>query len=196
MGIGDKQRMEDERYLKYSEAIHKDDRVRSAVDRVLALVDAETEPLQEQIEADGMRIASLMGQSQALRDLREGVAALSSRFEREGITCECGHFVGSDHNGLGCYARLSYQPVLVTCPCKLTDDQDESEIVAKAIRALLDETPEPEYDYTFVSTDGYVSGMRYDTVEAAQKALDDLKRPHDWQIARRRKAGPWEVVGA
>jgi hypothetical protein len=27
---------------------------------------------------------------------------------------------------------------LVTCPCTLTDDQDESEIVAKAIRALLE----------------------------------------------------------
>jgi hypothetical protein len=75
----------------------------------------------------------------AHKALRAGIEALASRFEREGITCECGHYVGSDHNSLGCYARLSYKPTLVTCPCTLTDDQDESEIVAKAIRALLEE---------------------------------------------------------
>ena len=61
-------------------------------------------------------------------------------------------------------------------------------------RAALSQ-PEPEYEYSFTSTDGYQSGMRFDTFEEAQRSLDHLRRPHDWLISRRAKAGAtWEVV--
>lgn len=68
--------------------------------------------------------------------LRSRIEALAVRLETEGITCRCGHYVGGDHNGLGCYARLSYDP-LVTCPCELTDDQEDSLIAAGYVRDLL-----------------------------------------------------------
>lgn len=43
-------------------------------------------------------------------------------------SCECGHYL-EDHNGLGCYARLSYKP-LVTCECPLTDARTHADLVA------------------------------------------------------------------
>lgn len=48
-------------------------------------------------------------------------------------SCECGHGLG-EHNGLGCYARLSYEP-LVTCSCALTDDRTDAELVAQRLPA-------------------------------------------------------------
>jgi len=62
MGIGDKQRMERERREKYAEAIHTvESGAPDVVDRVLALVDAEIEPLQEQVEEECQRHALLIG---------------------------------------------------------------------------------------------------------------------------------------
>ncbi|MFZ5850352.1 MAG: hypothetical protein ACOYY2_03020 [Actinomycetota bacterium] len=53
------------------------------------------------------------------------------------LACECGHGLG-EHNGLGCYARLSYQP-LVTCPCELTDDRTYAELLAPRLDAIVAE---------------------------------------------------------
>lgn len=50
--------------------------------------------------------------------------------------CSCGHSI-AEHNGLGCYARLSYTP-LVTCECPLTDDRTHGELLAPRLAALLD----------------------------------------------------------
>lgn len=61
-----------------------------------------------------------------------------------------------------------------------------------ALRAALEEAPEPEYQYGFTNIDGYQSGMVYETVEEARRALENLKRPHYWRVTRRRKAGKWE----
>lgn len=73
--------------------------------------------------------------------LRLAIRQLAERLESEGITCECGHDIGGEHNSLGCYARLSYQPVLVTCPCRRDCDQSEADIVAGHIRAVLEDKP-------------------------------------------------------
>lgn len=53
-----------------------------------------------------------------------------------GPSCSCGHGL-DEHNGLGCYARLSYFP-LVTCACTLTDDRAHGLIAAEELRAALD----------------------------------------------------------
>lgn len=80
--------------------------------------------------------------ARAERDaLRDAITALADEWLTKGITCECGHSIGGEHNGLGCYSRLSYDP-LVTCPCVQTDDQFESDIAEAALRALLSEAGE------------------------------------------------------
>jgi hypothetical protein len=70
--------------------------------------------------------------------LRAGIEGLADQIERAGITCACGHYVGGEHNGNGCYAVVTYTP-LVRCSCTLTDGQDEDAIVADRLRALLAE---------------------------------------------------------
>ncbi len=50
--------------------------------------------------------------------------------------CECGHDLGQ-HNGLGCYARLSYNP-LVTCMCPSTDDRTHEEVARANLLRVLD----------------------------------------------------------
>ena len=68
--------------------------------------------------------------------LRTGIEALAVEFEMGGIVCACGHDVGTEHNGMGCYARISYQP-LTKCPCMKTDDQDLGDLAAAKVRGLL-----------------------------------------------------------
>jgi hypothetical protein len=63
------------------------------------------------------------------------IEALAEQFE-ECIPCACGHGL-DQHNGLGCYARLSYKP-LVTCACELTDDRHDGELAAAILRGLLE----------------------------------------------------------
>ena len=66
------------------------------------------------------------------------VEALAQRLEAEGINCECGHDVGGDHNGLGCYHRdYSLFPEIQKCPCTKTDDQDEADIVVGLLKEAL-----------------------------------------------------------
>jgi hypothetical protein len=72
-----------------------------------------------------------------VRVLEDGIRALADKWLIQGITCQCGHSIGGEHNGVGCYARITYDP-LVTCTCKLTDDQFESDIAESALRALLE----------------------------------------------------------
>lgn len=43
------------------------------------------------------------------------------------LECVCGHALW-EHNGLGCYARISYKP-LVVCTCALTDNRSEQEML-------------------------------------------------------------------
>jgi hypothetical protein len=68
---------------------------------------------------------------------RARVEALAAKWETEGITCRCGHYAGHDHNSRGCYAVVTYSP-LVRCACPLTDAQSEDELAAEALRAALD----------------------------------------------------------
>lgn len=157
MGIGDKQRIERERRDKYMDAI-KDgagyDEVILA--GVLAVADAEIEPLQDQIERDGERIATQI------------TAGLERNALRDALRREIEH-MGREDDTMSKYWR-------------------------DRLQNLLDaEVPEPVYEYSFKTSDGYMSGMRYDSEEEAQKALDGLKRPHDWHIVRRTK-GQWEGV--
>ena len=51
------------------------------------------------------------------------------------VACECGHGLDA-HNGLGCYERLSYDPVM-TCLCVLTDDRTDAELLALRLPAYL-----------------------------------------------------------
>lgn len=63
------------------------------------------------------------------------VETLADRWPTEGIPCECGHTLDT-HNGLGCYERLSYEP-LVKCDCKLTDDRHDGMLAAVVLRAVI-----------------------------------------------------------
>ena len=65
------------------------------------------------------------------------VEALAERWHEVGLVCECGHGL-DQHNGLGCYARLSYAP-LVTCECLETDDRHEEEFAVRDLRDALTE---------------------------------------------------------
>lgn len=51
------------------------------------------------------------------------------------LACECGHGLDT-HNGLGCYARLSCDPVM-TCLCVLTDDRTHAELLALRLPAYI-----------------------------------------------------------
>ena len=50
-----------------------------------------------------------------------------------------------------------------------------------------------EYEYTFGTEDGFIAGVVYSTPDKAKQALASLKRPHDWHVICRTKAGPWLV---
>lgn len=71
------------------------------------------------------------------REPRPAVAASTGTSEDEEalLDCECGHSL-DEHNGLGCYARLSYEP-LVQCSCALTDDRTHGELLAPRLATLL-----------------------------------------------------------
>ena len=101
--------------------------------------------------------------------------------EREAITsCDCGHDIGGQHNGLGCYARDYPSPgVTVVCDCPETDDRAGvnyaavEHIVAEhaaarlaPIRALLDEW---EAAHTHL---GIERGHYGPSSHALRKALD------------------------
>lgn len=73
-------------------------------------------------------------------DLRATVARVREgldRMESGGINCACGHNIGGEHNSLGCYARISHEP-LVTCSCTRDCDQSEADIAVGMIRSVLD----------------------------------------------------------
>ena len=53
------------------------------------------------------------------------------------LACECGHDM-DEHNGLGCYARLSYEP-LVKCDCRLTDDRTYADLLSPRLARLIAE---------------------------------------------------------
>lgn len=47
--------------------------------------------------------------------------------------CACGHWASGEHNSEGCYARISYDP-LVKCDCKRDHGGDtEAEVIADAL---------------------------------------------------------------
>lgn len=58
------------------------------------------------------------------------------------LDCQCGHGMGS-HNGNGCYARLSSDP-LVKCACRLDDDRTYPEILANNLSAMFERLAELE----------------------------------------------------
>jgi hypothetical protein len=66
--------------------------------------------------------------AEALREAADDAEAL--------LDCECGHSL-DEHNGLGCYARLSYTP-LSTCGCALTDDRTHDQLLTLRLRARAD----------------------------------------------------------
>jgi hypothetical protein len=68
-------------------------------------------------------------------------AALAKEWAEEGVPCECGHGLG-DHNGLGCYAALTYRP-LSRCTCPLTDDRHDGQLAADLIHACAANLREP-----------------------------------------------------
>lgn len=107
---------------------------------------ATTKRLAEvRVELDGaydlLREAAKRDEARAdLAALRAAVTNLADEWQTEGITCECGHYVGTDHNSLGCYGVVTYTP-LVRCSCKLTDNQDADDIAAARLRSLLAVAP-------------------------------------------------------
>lgn len=98
-----------------------------------ARAEAEVERTRAERDFEERRADGLAAELAALRGRIEGLA---DEIERTGVTCACGHYVGGEHNGNGCYAVITYTP-LVRCSCTLTDGQDEDAIVASRIRALL-----------------------------------------------------------
>lgn len=133
------------------------------------------------------------------------VEALAERIATEGITCECGHFVGEDHDSNGCHAVVTYEP-MVRCPCALLDDQDEHLIVADQIRAVLPPTdtgdalgpqvdaqrvPYREYVATKVIADHRLVGVTVDSATGSRwtcscSATD--RSPYSREYAERRHA--------
>jgi hypothetical protein len=169
MGIGDKQRMESERYLKYAEAIHKDDKVRSAVDRVLALVDAEIEPLQEQIDEDGIRLGTLIGKVVWLEDVLEGLP--------DGIV--------RNAETRGDLDRMS----VMACAAYVRGTIEGYKI--KRDHGVK----EPEYEYSFRNEWFQPEPVTFDNADDAQDWLSGIgQRAARWVLMRRRKAGRWEDV--
>jgi hypothetical protein len=169
MGIGDKQRMESERYLKYAEAIHKDDKVRSAVDRVLALVDAEIEPLQEQIDEDGIRLGTLIGKVVWLEDVLEGLP--------DGIV--------RNAETRGDLDRMS----VMACAAYVRGTIEGYKI--KRDHGVK----EPEYEYGFRDEWNVPYPATFSSVEDAQEYVDRRAlSPKEYTMTRRRKAGRWEDV--
>ena len=68
--------------------------------------------------------------------------------------CPCGHHIGGTHNGLGCYGRISYNP-LVVCECKHTDEA-EFDVVTENVNRLV------------------VEAERRGAVQALREAADDI----------------------
>ena len=88
--------------------------------------------------ASGERIArDVMAERDAMAARLAKVEALAERWREVGLVCECGHGL-DQHNGLGCYARHSYAP-LVTCECSETDDRHEEEFAVRDLRDALTE---------------------------------------------------------
>ena len=81
--------------------------------------------------------AAVEAERDALRATVARVEALAERWHEVGLVCECGHGL-DQHNGLGCYARHSYAP-LVTCECSETDDRHEEEFAVRDLRDALTE---------------------------------------------------------
>jgi hypothetical protein len=69
------------------------------------------------------------------------VQALADEWATGGIPCVCGHTLDT-HNGLGCYERVSYEP-LVKCDCELTDDRHDGQLAAAILRTLAPDTATP-----------------------------------------------------
>ena len=78
----------------------------------------------------------------AAAERRGRVAALREVAEDDTLAdCVCGHDLGGEHNSLGCYARISYEPFVV-CECALTDDRTYAALVSANLRARADEEEE------------------------------------------------------
>ena len=112
--------------------------------------------------------------------------------EREAITsCDCGHDIGGQHNGLGCYARDYPSPgVTVVCDCPETDDRAGvnyaavEHIVAEhaaarlaPIRALLDDGPDTWEGYESRDTGSVF--LRESVLDFTADLLAALDAPQD-----------------
>lgn len=93
-------------------------------------------------ETDAYQLGYAAGAAAGER-LRAAVEALAFEWETGGVACACSHTLG-EHNGLGCYAVLTYQPERVVCGCPLTDDRHDGQLAASILRALLASDAQPE----------------------------------------------------
>ena len=50
--------------------------------------------------------------------------------------CPCGHDISDEHSSLGCYAHISYRP-LVGCNCDRTDEE-EADVIRANVQSLID----------------------------------------------------------
>lgn len=179
MGIGDKQRIEAERREKYERAVLHAVVTRPVgigerdyiVDAVLALVDAEIEPLQEQIERDGERIAGQIGRIVGLENEVRSLRAASPRIKAEALL-----------------ARVT--------AALMQGGQNHEVRWREAVRVLEEggALPEPEYEYAIRGKKWHLpSDARFGSLQEVQEWLPRYTRkPEDWVIVRRRKAGEWE----
>ena len=148
-------------YRRLDRAVAERDRLRTIVTE--AALESYTPDGSEGFVAEFHRVLAERDDLRANRIEAEAkvarVEAVMAHWEQYGLNCECGHDLGL-HNGMGCYARLAYQPVLVTCPCELGDDRHESDFAVRDLHRALhgqeptDPDPTPTTPRLWVTDDG------------------------------------------